>query len=492
MTTFFARSGDNSQVSWAYDWGYSTNMEELNPTLEFVPLLYNNNQDLFAAWPVAAEKAIAAGSTMLFSMNEPDFGSNYMDIPTAVATWLELMEPFAGKAKLVAPAVTNVGAPAGLTWLEQFLGNCSQCTIDAVNIHWYSNKWAGVSYLQQQVRAARALANGRDLILSEFGLDDSAGAYTEGDLMDFLEAALPWLDVQDDVIRYAYFMDAENYLVNAAGTSLSDSGVLYNNYTGVSSIVSSSVISPTSSPTGTTSVSSKSTDVTTIQRSSALPTSALTSSASPKIEFNTIAASSTMTSTAPLVSSGPATVSGSPTLPTSPPRIEILSAFFATENVTDGARSSFLQGGDMVVDTFSLAAVAGGDPWPGNIKTLTILYRLGNETLVFVATEQSGIYTIHASTGVASGTNGVVAADLADAGAPITLVGIVWGSTIISTASVWKRLYYQASTDWGFQISNDLFETDGMFGVVKSATIWYIKNGVLSAIGAKEYDWVLF
>lgn len=487
MTTFFAHSGDNSQVSWAYDWGYSTNMQELNAALEFVPLLYNNNQDLFAAWPVAVEKAIAAGSTMLFAMNEPDFGYNYMDIPTAVATWMELMEPFAGKAKLVAPAVTNVGAPAGLTWLEQFLGNCSQCTIDAINIHWYSNKWAGISYLQQQVRAARALANGRDLILSEFGLDDSAGAYTEADLMDFLGAALPWLDAQDDIVRYAYFMDAENYLVNAAGTSLSESGVLYNNYTGVSSVISPSVTSSTSSSAGSTSVSSKSAAVTYTQKSSASPTSALTSSASPKIEYNTTTAISAMSSTASVAS-----VSNSSTLPASPPRIEILSAFFATENVTDGARSSFLQGGDMVVDTFSLAAVAGGDPWPGNIKTLTILYRLGNETLVFVAVEQSGIHTIHASTSVPSSTNGVVSAGLADAGAPITLVGVVWGSTVVSTASVWKRLYYQASTNWGFQISDDLFETDGMFGVVKSATIWYIKNGVLSAIGAKENDWVLF
>lgn len=44
------------------------------------------------------------------------------------------MEPFAGKAKLVGPAVTNGG---GVEWLQQFLGNCTGCTIDAVAMHWY-------------------------------------------------------------------------------------------------------------------------------------------------------------------------------------------------------------------------------------------------------------------------------------------------------------------------------------------------------------------
>lgn len=70
-----------------------------------------------------------------YSFNEPDnAGQSNIDPTTAAALWKTNMEPFAGKAKLVGPAVTNGG---GVEWLQQFLGNCTGCTIDAVAMHWY-------------------------------------------------------------------------------------------------------------------------------------------------------------------------------------------------------------------------------------------------------------------------------------------------------------------------------------------------------------------
>jgi hypothetical protein len=45
------------------------------------------------------------------------------------------MQPFAGRALLGAPAVTN--GPYGIIWLEQFLGNCTGCQIDFLSFHWY-------------------------------------------------------------------------------------------------------------------------------------------------------------------------------------------------------------------------------------------------------------------------------------------------------------------------------------------------------------------
>lgn len=57
-----------------------------------------------------------------------------MEPAAAAALWMTNMEPYAGKVKLVGPAVTNGG---GVQWLEQFLGNCTACTIDAIAMHWY-------------------------------------------------------------------------------------------------------------------------------------------------------------------------------------------------------------------------------------------------------------------------------------------------------------------------------------------------------------------
>lgn len=111
LTNYFSLAGQNSLVSWGYNWYFDEpNLSKLNPSIEFTPLLYNSNPSVTKPWAAAAQAGIDAGAEYLFSYNEPDIkysGSNYMNISLAVSTWMQHMEPFAGKAKLVAPAVTS-------------------------------------------------------------------------------------------------------------------------------------------------------------------------------------------------------------------------------------------------------------------------------------------------------------------------------------------------------------------------------------------------
>lgn len=78
-----------------------------------------------------------------------------MNVSTAVSAYQEWIQPFAGQALLGAPAVTNSGGtpadPMGLLYLEYFIGNCTGCTIDFINLHWYSNIYAGAGYLENYV-----------------------------------------------------------------------------------------------------------------------------------------------------------------------------------------------------------------------------------------------------------------------------------------------------------------------------------------------------
>ena len=74
------------------------------------------------------------------SFNEPDLNSQANMTPEQAAqAWTTYMEPFAGKAKLVGPAITNGAAPMGEAWLDEFLGNCTTCTIDVLAIHIYDS-----------------------------------------------------------------------------------------------------------------------------------------------------------------------------------------------------------------------------------------------------------------------------------------------------------------------------------------------------------------
>lgn len=495
----FSLSGQNSQVSWAYNWGQSETSSSFNSALEFVPMLWSNASDLTSTWAANAQKAINSGSTALLGFNEPDLcisGSACMDVASSVKAWKSYMQPFAGKALLGSPAVTNGGSPMGLTWLENFIGNCTGCTIDFINIHWYSNKWAGANYLEQQVKAARAIAGGRPIWITEFALDYSDGTWTDADVQNFLEEAMPWLDEQDDVHRYAYFMDTTGTgrLMNSAGTGMSDTGAVYNNYTEVSSSSSSSSSVFSSSSTAAPSASSSSVSpiagsTSTYGTSTSATTSSLTISNSKASASSTKASStSSASSTSKSSSSSSSTAAATATASAS---IQILSAYFADANVTVAARSAFLQNGNLVLNTDALtSALAISDPWWGTVKTLSILYSYNGATYVYSVAEQTGTHIISPSSIAAAAK---VPGYATTQGATINIVACVWGDQQIKTQSVFDRIDYQQATGWGFQLSTNLFGVDGFWGHAKVGIIWYRDTkGVLKSLVARENDWVKF
>jgi hypothetical protein len=175
------------------------------------------------------------GTDALFSFNEPDACNNgqsaCMDVPSSVAAYKTYLQPFAGQVLLGAPSITNAAPPASLTYLSYFLGNCTGCTIDFINLHWYSSP-NSFSYLTSYVEQAYAVGGGLPVYITEFGMDNVY--YVETDVATFLKNATTWLDAQSYVKRYAWFGDfaqtgpsyaqGYGYLVNAQGNGLSNEG----------------------------------------------------------------------------------------------------------------------------------------------------------------------------------------------------------------------------------------------------------------------------
>jgi hypothetical protein len=90
-------------------------------------------------WEAAADAAIAGGASHLLGFNEPDLPAQANLSPQAAAdAWKQHIQPYAGRAKLVSPAITNGPPPMGTGWMDQFLAACNGCTIDAIAIHIYS------------------------------------------------------------------------------------------------------------------------------------------------------------------------------------------------------------------------------------------------------------------------------------------------------------------------------------------------------------------
>ena len=78
------------------------------------------------------------------------------------------------------------------------------------------------------VNSARSF--GLPIYITEFGLD-STYSYTDAELQAFLEEVMPWMDQQDDILGYAYFMDEAGVLINSDGTGISGTGAVFNSYT---------------------------------------------------------------------------------------------------------------------------------------------------------------------------------------------------------------------------------------------------------------------
>jgi hypothetical protein len=214
----------SSKVSWAYNWGQTTATLP-SKTLEYVPMLWNISSTMTSGWSAAASSAIASGSTHLLGFNEPDLASQADISYTAAATgYQQYMQPFAGKAKLGAPAVTNGGSPAGLTYLGNFLTACTGCTIDFVPIHWYDSA-TNIDYFKSYVAQAYAAGGNRPIWITEFGASGSTDEQNT-----FLETVMPWLDSLEYVERYAYFMASDGILLSA-GSTLSTLGETFATFT---------------------------------------------------------------------------------------------------------------------------------------------------------------------------------------------------------------------------------------------------------------------
>lgn len=204
--------------SWEYNWAAERNtLSSSGP--EFVPMLWG--EKMFDEWPDAVEKALSSGSKHIFGFNEPDYPEQAnMSPQDAVDAWKTHMNPYADRAKLGSPAVTNSNENGqGLEWLRSFFDACDgDCKVDFLAVHWYASASQFESF-KSHVEDSLDLA--REQGISDVWVTEFRG---EGDgELEFLAKAMSWLDDKDGVAAYAYFKASEF----VSGGSITDLGSAY-------------------------------------------------------------------------------------------------------------------------------------------------------------------------------------------------------------------------------------------------------------------------
>ena len=208
-----------SAASWAYNWNKVPD-GKVPQGVEYCPMLWG--EKMYNGWNEAAEQALASGSTCLLGFNEPDYHEQANMSPAqAVEGFKKSLTPFKDRATLVTPAVTNGGGSMGLSWMRDFLTQCGgQCGAQAMAIHWYGDTF---DQFKRHVESAIQLGKefGIDRIwITEFAVNGDVGAQVA-----FLAQAIPYLNSNDAVERYSYFMAREGSLLS--GSVLSAIGKAY-------------------------------------------------------------------------------------------------------------------------------------------------------------------------------------------------------------------------------------------------------------------------
>ncbi|KAJ5214970.1 hypothetical protein N7468_010649 [Penicillium chermesinum] len=201
-------------VSWAYNWAGSLN-GDLPSGVEYVPMLWGAK--FFTGWVSAIETALSSGSSYIMGFNEPDNTAQANMSPgEAAGYYQQYITQNKGDAKLISPAVTSSTTPGqGLDWFEQFIGQCSSCDITGLAVHWYGPSADEFKTFIESAIDTATRHGLSEVWVTEFALDaDINGVTNQANAINFLNEAIPYLDSQDMVTHYSYFMSAENFLLS--------------------------------------------------------------------------------------------------------------------------------------------------------------------------------------------------------------------------------------------------------------------------------------
>lgn len=150
---------DGSDVTWYYNYGDQPSpafSDKTQEEFEFIPMMWGADlQNLQSTTFYDNVKELIDGGrniTRVMGFNEPDttheVGGSSIPPANAATAWVANFIPLQEMGVEVGlPAMT--GAPSGLVWLQEFLGNCSElisegndqknCTFDFLPVHWYDN-----------------------------------------------------------------------------------------------------------------------------------------------------------------------------------------------------------------------------------------------------------------------------------------------------------------------------------------------------------------
>lgn len=188
----------SSSITWWYNW--SAQAGTGNAGLEFVPMLWGSGS-LNATIPSAAK--------YLLAFNEPNFKAQANLTAAQAASYWPTIEVMAAGRPIVSPGMNYCGPSASCNgtdpyqYLKDFFAACTDCSVDYVAAHWYNCDLPSLrDYLEPGNNLPGFEQFDRPIWLTEFSCDGNASVANQE---AFMRAAIPYLEANPKVFRYAWF-----------------------------------------------------------------------------------------------------------------------------------------------------------------------------------------------------------------------------------------------------------------------------------------------
>jgi Glycosyl hydrolase catalytic core/Secretion system C-terminal sorting domain len=221
----------NMNVNWLYDWG-PNDVSILNR--EYVPMAWGAGG---ASDVLVDQYAAKTGITSFLAFNEPDnVGQSNINFNTAVPLYKKLLRT---GYRMGSPATTE---NQYRFWLKNFtdVADADTVRIDFVAVHWYDwGNWSSTpnptpdangvfNRFKSYITAVYALY-GKPIWITEFNANPNRVPATHE---AFMALALPWLETDPRVERYAYFFPTGAPALSAG--ALTPLGTIYKNHVSTS------------------------------------------------------------------------------------------------------------------------------------------------------------------------------------------------------------------------------------------------------------------
>jgi hypothetical protein len=202
---------------WFYGWGSAPSSSDYSKCANqhdsgFIPMIWGRRAVSVDVWPNAAA---------LLGFNEPNHKQQSNLQPAEAARlWPSVMHAAheAGIARLGSPAAAPCGGGSRkcvddvLPWLDEFFGNCSNCTVDFIATHSYVCQASKLrSFLEGLYERYRL-----PIWLTEFNCGDGSRNASAKEHLQYMKEAVPLLESLPFVERYAWMSARNTHDVGAA------------------------------------------------------------------------------------------------------------------------------------------------------------------------------------------------------------------------------------------------------------------------------------